>query len=83
MNIIYWIAVAWGTFGQSCVYNTYATPPTKNPLFQGFSRSQNVNKEIINLILLKNIKSPKFWGFFCIYYFKDAVYAIWAKVLDI
>ena len=38
---------AKGSSGQSSVYNTYATPPTPNPLFQGFSRSQNVNKEII------------------------------------
>ena len=33
--------------GQSCVQNTYATPPITNPLFQGFSSSQNINKEII------------------------------------
>ena len=33
--------------GQSTVYNTYATLLPTNPLFQGFSRSQNVNKEII------------------------------------
>ena len=33
--------------GQSCVYNTYATLPTTNTLVQGFSRSQNVLKEII------------------------------------
>lgn len=32
---------------QSTAYNKYATPPTPNPLFQGFSRYQNVNKEII------------------------------------
>ena len=31
--------------GQSTVYNTYATLLPPNPLFQGFSRSQNVNKE--------------------------------------
>ena len=34
--------------GQSTAYNTYATPPTPNPLFQGFSRYQNVLKEIIS-----------------------------------
>ena len=33
--------------GQSSVYNTYATPPSPNPLFLGFSRYLNVNKEII------------------------------------
>ena len=38
---------AKGSSGQSSVYNTYATPPTPNPLFQGFSSSQNINKEII------------------------------------
>ena len=37
--------------GQSYVYNTYATPPTTNPLFLGFSRYQNVNKEIINFTI--------------------------------
>ena len=33
--------------GQSTAYNTYATLPYTNPLFMGFSCSQNVNKEII------------------------------------
>lgn len=33
--------------GQSTVYNTYATLLPTNPLFQGFSRSQNALKEII------------------------------------
>ena len=32
--------------GQSTAYNTYATLPYTNPLFIGFSCSQNVNKEI-------------------------------------
>ncbi len=31
--------------GQSTAYNIYATMPTINPLFMGFSCSQNVNKE--------------------------------------
>lgn len=34
--------------GQPTAYNRYSTLPTPNPLFQGFSRSQNVNKEIIS-----------------------------------
>lgn len=33
--------------GQPTAYNAYATLPYTNPLFMGFSRSQNVNKEII------------------------------------
>lgn len=32
---------AKGSSGQSSVYNTYATPPTPNPLFLGFSRYLN------------------------------------------
>ena len=32
---------------QSTAYNTYATMSNTNPQFMGFSRSQNVNKEII------------------------------------
>lgn len=32
--------------GQPTAYNAYATLPYTNPLFMGFSRSQNVNKEI-------------------------------------
>ena len=39
--------------GQPTAYNAYATLPYTNPLFMGFSRSQNVNKEIIT----KNIKT--------------------------
>ena len=31
--------------GQPTAYNAYATLPYTNPLFMGFSRSQNVNKE--------------------------------------
>ena len=34
-------------YGQSTTYNTYATLSYTNPLFLGFSCSQNVNKEII------------------------------------
>ena len=33
--------------GQSTAYNTYATLVHTNPLFMGFSCSQNVLKEII------------------------------------
>ena len=33
--------------GQSTAYNTYATLPYTNPQFMGFSRYQNVLKEII------------------------------------
>lgn len=33
--------------GQSTAYNTYATLPYTNPIFMGFSCSQNVLKEII------------------------------------
>lgn len=32
--------------GQPTAYNAYATLPYTNPLFMGFSRSQNVNREI-------------------------------------
>ena len=38
---------ATGSNGQFYAYNTYATPPATNPLFLGFSRYQNINKEII------------------------------------
>ena len=34
---------AKGSSGQSTAYNTYATLLPPNPLFQGFSRSQNVS----------------------------------------
>ena len=44
---------ATGSNGQFYAYNTYATPPATNPLFQGFSRSQNVNKEIIFFLIEK------------------------------
>ena len=42
---------AKGSSGQSTAYNTYATLLPPNPLFQGFSSSQNVNKEIINFTI--------------------------------
>lgn len=42
---------AIGSSEQFLAYNTYATLPITNPLFQGFSRYQNVNKEIINFII--------------------------------
>lgn len=35
--------------GQSIAYNIYATLGHTNPLFMGFSRYQNVDKEIIIL----------------------------------
>ena len=38
---------AKGSSGQSTAYNTYATMTTTDPLFMGFSHSQNVLKEII------------------------------------
>lgn len=54
--------------GQPTAYNAYATLPYTNPLFMGFSRSQNVNKEII--ISQENYNSKRlqtselrFWGF--------------------
>ena len=39
--------VVLGMCGQLTAYNTYATMPTIDFLFMGFSCSQNVNKEII------------------------------------
>lgn len=44
--------------GQPTAYNTYATLPYTNPLFMGFSRSQNVNKEII-IYHFRYIKNPQ------------------------
>lgn len=35
--------------GQPTAYNAYATLPYTNPLFMGFSRSQNVKKEIAEI----------------------------------
>ena len=39
--------VVLGMYGKPPAYNTYATMPTIDFLFMGFSCSQNVNKEII------------------------------------
>ena len=54
--------------GQPTAYNAYATLPYTNPLFMGFSLSQNFNKEII--ISQENYNSKRsqtselrFWGF--------------------
>ena len=44
---------------RSTAYNTYATMPNTNPQFMGFSRSQNVNKEIIQTNITKEQISPK------------------------
>ena len=51
--------------GQSCVYNTYATLPVTNPLFQGFSSYQNVNKErnLNNLVLCQDLVQVKMRNF--------------------
>mgnify|MGYP004653522509 CR=1 FL=1 len=45
--------------GQPTAYNTYATLPYTNPLFMGFSCSQNVNKEIIKSEFTKSQKIKK------------------------
>lgn len=49
--------------GQPTAYNAYATLPYTNPLFMGFSRSQNVNKEIISRTL-KTLVNTGLQGFF-------------------
>ena len=41
--------------GQPTAYNAYATLPYTNPLFMGFSRSQNVNKEIYETIVNRDL----------------------------
>ncbi len=41
--------------GQPTAYNTYATLPYTNPLFMGFSRSQNVNKEVYETIVNRDL----------------------------
>ena len=52
---------AKGSSGQSTAYNTYATLLPPNPLYQGFSRSQNVNKEIIISAMAECIRrTPEF-----------------------
>ena len=48
---------AKGSSGQFLAYNTYATPPTPNPLFLGFSNYQNVLKEI-KIINIGNYSEP-------------------------
>ena len=62
-----------GSSGQFSAYNTYATLPNTNPLFPGFSRYQNVNKEIINFTIQDvsgrfrdayYIPGLSFWGVF-------------------
>ena len=53
--------------GQPTAYNAYATLPYTNPLFMGFSRSQNVNKEIVFTIskrLPKPLQTQCLQGFF-------------------
>lgn len=53
--------------GEPTAYNTYATLPYTNPLFMGFSCSQNVNKEIIFIVFWNTIYyTPefRFWGVF-------------------
>ena len=47
-----------GMCGQSTAYNTYATLPYTNPIFMGFSCSQNVLKEII-IYHFRYIKNPQ------------------------
>lgn len=51
--------------GQLTAYNIYATMPTTNPLFLGFSCYLNVNKEIISH---KCVFTPQtlVWGVFYI-----------------
>ena len=41
--------------GQSIAYNIYATLGHTNPLFMGFSRSQNVNKEVYETIVNRDL----------------------------
>ena len=49
-------------YGKLPAYNTYATMPTTNSLFMGFSGYQNVNKEIIRRKLI--LRKPRKFGFF-------------------
>ena len=68
---------AKGSSGQSSVYNTYATPPTPNPLFLGFSRYLNVNKEIIQPNIKRTSKPLEiqyFQGFFYICIWRKKIY---------
>lgn len=41
--------------GQSTAYNTYATLPYTNPLFMGFSGYLNVNKEVYETIVNRDL----------------------------
>ena len=52
--------------GRLTVYNTYATLSYTNPIFMGFSRYQNVDKEIIveNMKMQINLRNIMFLGFF-------------------
>ena len=61
-------------YGKPPAYNTYATMPTIDFLFMGFSCSQNVNKEIIirfwNVQFQKEFSTPQDFGsgeFLCIF----------------
>jgi hypothetical protein len=57
--------VVVGSDEQLTVRFRYATPSAPNPVFPGFSRYQNVNKEIIySLIMLKKLGNTPFPGFF-------------------
>ena len=46
-------------YGKPPAYNTYATMPTIDFLFMGFSCSQNVNKEIIQPNIEKEQQTPE------------------------
>ena len=66
--------VVLGMYGKPPAYNTYATMPTIDFLFMGFSCSQNVNKEIIGCSnRIKRFTNPgktKFSGVFsALHYF--------------
>lgn len=57
-------------YGKLPAYNTYATMPTTNSLFMGFSGYQNVNKEIIQPNIEKEQQTPK------IQYFRGFIYIL-------
>lgn len=65
--------------GQSTIYNTYATLSYTNPLFLGFSRSQNVNKEIILRKL--TFQKPRIFGAFS--YVKIRILANARRIIEI
>ena len=62
--------------GQSSAYNTYATLPVTNPLFPGFSRYANVNKD--NFLQKENIHKPLetkcLQGFFYVWVYIELVF---------